>query len=48
MKETSYKKGKLEQLLADYVVKETVDPIKKLYVSDDEMIGEDHIVPWNQ
>lgn len=22
-----------------------MDPIKKLYVSDDEMIGEDHLVP---
>ena len=45
LKETSYKKGKLEELLANYIAKETVDPIKKLYVSDDKMIGEDHVVP---
>ena len=32
-------------MLADYIVKETVDPIKKLYISDDETIGEDRVVP---
>ena len=32
-------------MLAEYIAKETVDPIKKLYVSDDEMIGEDHLLP---
>ena len=45
MKEANYKKGKIEELLANYIAKEIVDPIKKLYVSDDEMIGEDHVVP---
>ena len=28
-----------------HIAKETVDPIKKMYVSEDDMIGEDRVVP---